>query len=110
MDTKDYRDLIEQKDPFEPTKAERIEFELSREFAWATVKFPPFNSAHEGYAVILEEVDELWDTIKNNKNSAPLDRAEEALQIAAMAMRFIHDLLPDEGVKMLAHRQREKGR
>jgi hypothetical protein len=48
-----------------------------------------FNSAHEGYAVILEELDELkaecW------KKRADRDRGAmrlEAVQIAAMALRF----------------------
>ena len=29
--------------------------ELNRALKW-----PPFNSAHEGYAILAEEVDELW--------------------------------------------------
>lgn len=29
-------------------------------------KFRAFTSAHEAYAVILEELDELWDVIKEN--------------------------------------------
>lgn len=97
-------------DAFRATKAELISYLVDRELAWALNKFAAFNSAHEGYAVIKEEVDELWDCIKSNKHTTPLDRAEEALQIAAMAMRFVFDSLSDEGVKLLAARQREKGR
>lgn len=51
------------------------------------------NSPHEGYAVILEEVDELWDLVK--KQTADRDRAEmrkELVQIAAMAARMATDL------------------
>lgn len=52
-------------------------------------KFKPFNSHHEGYAVIKEEVDELWDAIKaNNKQHA----LREAVQVAAMGLRFIVNL------------------
>jgi len=47
-----------------------------------------FNSAHEGYAVLLEEVDELWDEIKANPQDRRRMRAE-AIQVAAMAMRFL---------------------
>jgi hypothetical protein len=55
----------------------------------ATAKFGPFNSAHEGYAVIAEELDELWGDVKANRLDAAL---REAVQVAAMAVRFIVDL------------------
>lgn len=55
----------------------------------AVVKFKPFSSPHEGYAVILEELDELWDDIKKNKS--PEELRCEAKQVAAMAMRFLVD-------------------
>lgn len=55
----------------------------------ATAQFPPFNSAHEGYAILLEEVDELWDAIRAN-DIAHAHR--EALQVAAMAIRLIRDI------------------
>lgn len=55
----------------------------------ATAKFGAFKSAHEGYAVLLEEVDELWDEVKaNNKSLA----REECVQVAAMAVRFLVDV------------------
>ena len=57
----------------------------------ARKKFSPFNSAHEGYAVILEEMDELWEEIKNNPKNWNKIR-EEAIQMAAMGMRFLIDL------------------
>ena len=49
----------------------------------------PFNSAHEGYAVILEELDELKEEVWKKRSER--DRGamrEEAIQIAAMAIRF----------------------
>jgi hypothetical protein len=77
-------------------------------------KFSVFNSSHEGYAVIAEEVEEheddtqyirtdkntLWDAVKKNdkKLSAAvifalkrdaIHAAAEAIQVAAMAQKFI---------------------
>lgn len=55
----------------------------------AQSKFPKFNSAHEGKAVIEEELDEMWDAIKAND----LTHARaEAVQVAAMAVRFLLDV------------------
>jgi len=48
-----------------------------------------YDSPHEGYAVILEELDELWDDVKQNHIEAA---CEEAAQVAACAIRFIIDL------------------
>ena len=62
----------------------------------ATLKNGSFPTAHHGYGVIQEEVDELWDEIK--KKVSKRDTAnmrKECIQIAAMAVRFIMDLLPD---------------
>lgn len=83
----------------------------------ANRKFPLFHSMHEGYAVLLEEVEEarealnfaegslsmLWAHIRdNNAGRAPefagrvrehaLDLAVEAVQAAAMAQKFIDSM------------------
>ena len=61
---------------------------VTEEYLDAVSKFGPFSSAHEGYAVILEELDEMWAEIKRND----IRRArEEAVQVAAMAIRFLVD-------------------
>lgn len=50
-----------------------------------------FTSPHEGYAVMLEEMDELFDEIR--KKHPDIDRMrEEAIQIGAMAIKFIQSL------------------
>ena len=67
---------------------------VEAEFRKASAKNDKFNSAHEGYAVMLEEVDELKEEVwkKRKLRNIELMRGE-AKQIAAMAIRFIHDLL-----------------
>lgn len=44
-------------------------------------------SRHEFYAILKEEVDELWDTIKFDNSQASLE--EEAIQVAAMVFRYL---------------------
>lgn len=70
-----------------------IVVELSR----ALTMHGPMKSGHEGYAVLLEEVDELWDLVKTDKVKSPEGR-KEAIQIAAMALRFILDVIENDGV------------
>lgn len=60
------------------------------EYNKATNEFPPFNSHHEGYAVILEEMDELWETIKEREKNID-NIKKECVQVAAMALRFLTD-------------------
>jgi hypothetical protein len=70
------------------------------EWQRASRLYPKFNSAHEGYAVLLEEVEELWDEIKKSpKKRDPAKMREEAIQTAAMALRFLTDVCenPSDG-------------
>lgn len=67
------------------------------EFCRARDKHAPMNSLHEAYAVIEEERDELWDEVKRRKDSRDFARVYiETVQIAAMCMRLVHDLVPIE--------------
>ena len=72
-----------------------VRAELDRAFA----KFPRLSSSsHEAYAVLLEEVDELWDDVRANDESG---QRKEAVQVAAMAVRFIVDLFEAKGHRRL---------
>lgn len=68
--------------------------EILNELDNATEKFGPFNSAHEGLAVIQEEFEEFksavfWGVDQTGEESDPID---EAIQLAAMAIRFLIDV------------------
>ena len=63
------------------------------EFNAAAQKHAPMNSLHEAYAVILEEVDELWEETKKKQRLRNLPNVKTELrQIAAMALRALVDL------------------
>lgn len=83
---------------------------VKQELKLANENFPPFNSRHEGYAVLLEEVEEaksememvstnlgyVWTSIKSDIPSIPMTGiricavrlACEAIQVAAMCDKF----------------------
>lgn len=74
---------------------DKISFDIgcvAEELDAAVEKFPPMRSPHEGYAIILEEMDELWEEIKKQHDAWSKDRMyDEAKQVAAMAIRFMVD-------------------
>lgn len=67
--------------------------EIKNEVETAKNKYKnDFNSFHEAYAVILEEVDELWEEIK--KKEVDKDKIKkEAVQVGAMISRLLVELL-----------------
>lgn len=65
---------------------------VEKEIVRAWTKHPnEFHNAHEGYAVLLEEVDELWDEVKAD-TAYTKKGMKEAIQTAAMAVRFVVEL------------------
>jgi hypothetical protein len=68
--------------------------QVSNELKSARAHHPKLNSLHEGYAVILEEMDELWAEIKKKRHARNVANIwTELVQIAAMAQRTAEDCL-----------------
>lgn len=71
--------------------------DVERELREAVKCYGPMASAHEGYAVLLEEVDELkaevWKSPRKRDYAA---MHAEAIQVAAMALRFMVDVTMPE--------------
>ena len=67
--------------------------DVSAELGRAEAEYGAFHSHHEGYATLLEEVQEYWDEVK--KKPALRDEAamyKELVQVATMAWRIVRDL------------------
>ena len=72
----------------------QITTQVFNELVSANHKFMArFNSDHEGYAVIKEELEEVWEEIK--KDNHQLAR-EEMIQVAAMAVKFVYSSMMRE--------------
>jgi NTP pyrophosphatase (non-canonical NTP hydrolase) len=66
---------------------------IENEFLRASDLYADLHSNHEGYAVIKEEVDELWDAIKKHKGTkGNKEIKSELIQIGAMVVRFLNNL------------------
>jgi hypothetical protein len=71
--------------------------EVLDEVESAKKNWPPFNSAHEGFAVLLEEVEELKAHVWTNQKRRDLvAMRKEAMQVAAMAIRFMTEVCGEE--------------
>lgn len=68
------------------------------ELEGAIAEHGPMASCHEGWAVIREEVDELWDAVKAD-DGATHRGASEAVQVAAMGLRYLIDLCDAKAAK-----------
>jgi NTP pyrophosphatase (non-canonical NTP hydrolase) len=71
--------------------------DVAKELSTAQSNWPPANSPHEAYAILLEEVDELWDHVKTKQSKRDLSAMrKEAIQVAAMAIRFALEVCDEE--------------
>jgi hypothetical protein len=65
--------------------------ELSDALDKAMTRHAPMHSPHEGHSVIREELDELWEHVRADTGRSTEAR-KEAIQIAAMGLRYALDL------------------
>lgn len=66
---------------------------VREELACARRGNKPMNSAHEAYAVVLEELDEFWEEVRKKRiDRDPQKMLTELVQIAAMCQRAAEDL------------------
>lgn len=61
-------------------------------------KHAPMHSPHEGHSVIREELEELWQHVMADTGRTRAAK-KEALQIAAMGLRYALDITTDEAMK-----------
>jgi hypothetical protein len=66
-----------------------ILYAVREEFLRASGMHAKMHSHHEAYGVILEEVEEFWDECKIDDSAAA---RVELVQVAAMAVRALHDV------------------
>lgn len=62
--------------------------DVKKEVESAESKFSEYHSSHEGYSVIAEELDELWELVKAHSHDYKKEY-EEAKQIACTAVRYM---------------------
>ncbi len=67
--------------------------DIIMEYHRARDKWSPFNSPHEGFAILLEELDELKEHVWRKPDDRDREAMRnEAIQVGAMALRFILDV------------------
>jgi pyridoxine/pyridoxamine 5'-phosphate oxidase len=68
--------------------------DVAAELEQARAVHAPIHSAHEGYSVILEELEEFWNEVKRKRHERdPEVMWAELVQVAAMAARTAEDVL-----------------
>ncbi len=77
---------------------------ILREYAEASAKFAPFASAHEGIAVIEEESLELREEVFHGTTDRQF---KEAVQLGAMALRFLIDIAAPVGRSQRSENQED---
>ena len=77
-----------------------MEKKIREEIEKARDKYGPYNSTHELYGVLQEEVNEFWElvqakyeiTARHDQNSQKRAMIAELTQVAAVAIKGIEDL------------------
>lgn len=85
---------------FEMTKSPATRYRdfqecVSYELDAARAAFPrPQASAHEGFAVLKEEIDELWEIVRQKQSKRdPAAMLKELVQIGAMTQRMAEEVV-----------------
>lgn len=74
--------------------------EFADELLKARAAHGPMVSAHEGYAIILEELDEIKQIVwQKQKNRNYDDLRKEVVQLGAMALAFLVEIVDTENRK-----------
>ena len=76
------------------TQLDQLLAELRSEVIRAKMKHPPMNSPHEGWSVIYEELEELREHVRADTGRSS-EAKKEALQVAAMGIRYALNLCGD---------------
>jgi len=63
---------------------------------------------HQAYAIILEELDEVWEAIKHDAPDEKLK--EEVVQVAAMCQRFLETSIACSNTRNVWNKKAPKGR
>jgi len=67
---------------------------VEKELKSARKQHGKINSIHEGYAVILEEIDEVWDIVKKKDKERNFeDLLKELIQVGSMAQKMAEDVV-----------------
>ena len=75
----------------EPSVTNDFLARVADELARARKKHPPMHSHHEAYAVLLEELAEVWDEVRRQQPDVSCI-VDELTQVAAMCNRWVEDL------------------
>ena len=67
---------------------------VAAELVDARTKHGPQASIHEGYAVLLEELDEVWDEVKKKTKERDMENLlKELVQVASSAQKMAEDVV-----------------
>ena len=63
-------------------------------------KHPTYNSPHEAYAILLEEVDEVWDEvkIKDQNYTRMYNEVSDVACVCIRFMKFLEEIKKEKGV------------
>ncbi len=78
----------------DPLVANKLAHDIYDEAIKASTQYPSFHNAHEGLAVLWEEFEELKAEVFKKQSEYDMARMrKEAIQVGAMALRFVYDVL-----------------